>query len=111
MVVVINLAAGACMLSCVLCIGTEQLLDVKKEVGRFAEWKDLGLHLGLSVESLEVIERDYRWTKDQLEAVLLQWLRRDYDLDKYGSPSWSGLANAVEPINRALAIRIRERHP
>ena len=86
-------------------------MDVKKEIGRFAKWKDLGLQLGLSIESLEVIERDYRWTEDQLEAVLLQWLRRDYDVKKYGSPSWSGLANAVEPINHALAIRIRERHP
>ena len=95
----------------VLCIGTEQLLDVKKEVGKFAEWSDLGLNLGLSVESLEVIRKDYQWTKDRLEAVLLQWLRRDYDLDKYGSPSWSRLAGAVEPINRVLAIRIRESHP
>ena len=86
-------------------------MAVKKEVGKFAEWKDLGLNLGLSVESLEVIEKDYRWTKDQLEAVLLQWLRRDYNLGKHGSPSWSQLAKAVEPINCALAICIRERHP
>ena len=92
-------------------LATEHLVDVKCELCPFARWKDLGLNLGLSPESLEVIENDYRRTDDQLEAVLLKWLERNYDLDKYGLPSWRRLAEAVRPINHAVALKIKGRHP
>ena len=90
---------------------TEHLADVKCELGPFARWKLLGLNLGISSNSLEVIENDYRRTDDQLEAALLQWLKRNYDLDKYGLPSWRRLVEAVKPINHALALTIQDRHP
>ena len=92
-------------------LATEHLVEVKHELGPFARWKEFGLHLGLSAESLEVIENDYRRTNDQLEVVLLQWLKRNYDLEKYGLPSWGRLAEAVKPINHALASTIKDRHP
>ena len=85
-------------------------MDVKRELGDFAQWKDLGLNLGLSPSSLEVIEEDHRWASERLEAVLLRWLRRNYNLDKYNPPSWIGLADVVKPINHALAVSIKERH-
>ena len=90
---------------------TKHLVDVKCALCPFARWKELGLHLGLSPESLEVIENDSSRTDDQLCAVLLQWLQRNYDLDEYGLPSWRRLAEAVKPINHALALTIKERHP
>ena len=68
-------------------LATKHLVDVKHELCPFARWKELGLNLGLSPESLEVIDNDYRRTDDQLEAVLLQWLKGNYDLKKYGLPS------------------------
>ena len=86
-------------------------MDVKHQLGHFAQWKELGLNLGLSPSSLEVIEEDYGRANERLEAVLLLWLRRNYNLDKFKPPSWSQLADAVEPINRALSIAIKERHP
>ena len=95
---------------CALCVA-EHLVDVKSELGQFVKWKTLGLNLGLSSASLEVIEEDYRFTNERLEAVLLRWLRKCYNLHKYGSPTWSQLAEAVEPIDCALAITIKERHP
>ena len=85
-------------------------MDVKRELGHFAHSKELGLNLGLSPQLLEVIERDYRWTSEQLGAILLKWLERNYDLEKYGLPSWSALVNAVEPIDRALALTIKTNH-
>ena len=91
-------------------LATKHLVDVKRELGPFAKWKKLGLNLGLSPESLEVTENDYRWTDDQLEAVLLQWLKRNYDLATYGLPSWGQLAEAVKPIDHALALTIKSRH-
>ena len=98
------------MVFCVFCIATDQLVEVIHELGDFAQWDTLGLNLGLSPSSLEVIEEDYRFAHERLKAVLLRWLRRKYNLEKYNLPSWIGLADAVEPINRALAITIKEQH-
>ena len=92
-------------------LATKHLVDIKYELCPFARWKALGLNLGLSPESLEVIENDYRQTEGQLEAVLLQWLKRKYDLNEFRSPSWGRLAEAVKPIDHALALTIQERHP
>ena len=86
------------------------LVDVKHELGYFAQVKELGLNLGLSAKLLEVIERDYRWTSDQLGVVLFHWLERNYAVKKYGLPSWSALANAVDPIDHVLAFEIRRNH-
>ena len=91
-------------------LAIKDLVDVKRELGPFARWRGLGLNLGISVESLEVIENDYRWTDDQLEVVLLQWLKRNYDLNEHGLPSWRRLAEAVKPIDKALALKIQDRH-
>ena len=93
-----------------MCVATEDLADVKRELGPFVAWKDLGLNLGLSPPRLEVIEEDYTLASKRLDAVLFYWLRKNYNVDRYGLPSWSRLAQAVEPIDRALAINIRERH-
>ena len=95
---------------CALCKATEDLADVKRELGPFAQWRDLGLNLGLSPSRLEVIEEDYARANARLHEVLLHWLKRNYKVDRHGSPSWNRLAEAVEPISHALAIDIRENH-
>ena len=92
-------------------LATKHLVDVKGELFHFAQWNNLGLNLGLSPDHLDVIKNDYRQTDDRLEAVLLQWLKRNYDIDKYGLPSWRRLSDAMKPIDRALALTIEERHP
>ena len=91
-----------------MCIATEDLVAVKRELGDFAQWKQLGLNLGLSPSRLEVIEEDYTHVNERLDAVLLQWLKRNYKQGKSEFSSWSRLAEGVEPINRALAITIRK---
>ena len=95
---------------CAYFTATENLRVVKEELGEFSEWYDLGLNLGLSPDSLDVIKEDERMIKGRVRAVLLKWLRKKYDVEQYGSPSWSTLVGAVEPINRALALAIKNRH-
>ena len=85
-------------------------MDVKHELGHFAKWHDLGLRLGLSPQHLEVIDSDGKETDDKLKKVLLEWLKRNYDTDKHGLPSWSALVNAVEPTDHALALTIKRNH-
>ena len=53
-------------------LATKHLVDVRHELCPFARWKALGLNLGLSPESLEVIENDYRRMDNRLKEVLLQ---------------------------------------
>ena len=95
---------------CAYLTATEDLLAVEQELGEFSKWKDLGLNLGLSADSLEVIEEDQRLTKGRVQAVLLKWLRKEYRVDKHEPPSWKALAEAVRPVNRALAMKIYDRH-
>ena len=86
----------------------DHLPDVEKELGAFAKWDNLGLNLGLSADRLEVIKQDAGLTEGRLQAVLSDWLRRNYNVQRYGLPSWMALANAVQPIDRALAMKIKE---
>ena len=85
-------------------------MEVKQELGHFSRWNDLGLNLGLHPDHLEEI-RSKQTVPERVHDVLYEWLNMNYDVDRHGPPTWFRLARAVEPINRALAIAIRERHP
>ena len=95
---------------CASCTAVENLMDIKRELGHYPHWQALGLNLGLSPDFLELIMEEHHLTTDRLMAVLLEWLKRNYDVEKYGLPSWSALVNAVQPINSALALTIKNHH-
>ena len=91
----------------------DDLVDVLKEVNDVAaNWKGLGLELGLRPSTLETIGT----TQPQyyLMNTLTAWLRQNDNVKKYGLPSWTTLCKAVEsPVggnNRALAVRIAKKH-
>ena len=110
MVVGINLLSAVVFGA--FCTAAKHLVDVKRELGHFARWHDLGLHLGLSPQHLEMIDSDCRGmsTDEKLKRVLLEWLKGNHDVEKYGLPSWSALVNAVDPIDYALALTIKRNH-
>ena len=80
-------------------------------LGHFARWNELGLHLGLTYAQLEVIKSEKGSNNERLVAVLSEWLKQNYNTEEYGLPSWSQLAAALQPIDRALANTIKEQHP
>ena len=91
----------------------DDLVDVLKEVSDVAaNWKGLGLELGLRPSTLETIGT----TQPQyyLMNTLTAWLRQNDNVKKYGLPSWAMLCKAVEsPVggnNRALSVRIAKKH-
>ena len=84
------------------------LPDVEKELGPFAKWDSLGLNLGLHPDRLEVIKQDAGLTEGRLREVLSDWLRRSYNVERNGLPSWKALVSAVQPIDGALAMKIKE---
>ena len=81
----INLAAAVVFGA--FCAAAKHLVDVKHELGHFAQWHNLGLHLGLSPQHLEVIGSDCKETDEKLKKVLLEWLKGNHDVDKHGLPS------------------------
>ena len=95
---------------CAFFTAIEDLEDIKHKLVNFVKWKELGLNLGLSPDHLKVIEADHKLTSERLEAVLFHWLKQNYDVNIYGLPSWSCLADAIEPINNTLAFTVKEQH-
>ena len=98
------------LLSYTFCIAIDILVVIKRELGSFPEWKELGLNLGLHPSALNVIEKNHRSVKEQLHQVLEDWLRMKDNIDEGDLPTWSRLAEAVEPIDRALSITIKKKH-
>ena len=99
------------LVSHAFCIAIKNLVEVKNELGHFAKWNELGLQLGLTYAQLEVIESDKGSNKERLAAVLSEWLRKNYNTEEYGLPSWRRLAAALQQIDGDLADTIKKRHP
>ena len=63
-----------------------------------ADWRLLGTNLGLSGDSLRVIQANHNDVEDRLWMVVHDWLRGAYDRDAYGYPSWARLKKAVDEM-------------
>jgi hypothetical protein len=80
-----------------------------------AKYYNIGIELGLHPGKLEAIQETHSNNVAQaLTPVLLIWLRRQYDVEKYGPPTWLRLSEAVDSPsgggNPALAEKIAEKH-
>ena len=94
--------------------GPEDLRDVRSALEPvIARWKPIGLTLRLDPGQLEAVERDHRLSEDCLTEVLTLWLKRNYNTERFGEPSWEMLARAVGHRsggnNPALAQEITRR--
>ena len=95
-------------------IESDDLYEVNSEVVSVAaRWKNLGLALRLDPDRLDVIEGENRRMEDCLTEVLSLWLKKMYDYERVGDPSWQLLARAVgDPVggnNPALAEKIAKK--
>ena len=80
-----------------------------------ANWKNIGIALRLKPDVLQNI--DVRYNSDPpacLPWMVMEWLMRNYDFQKFGEPTWQQLVEAVgHPAggaNTALARKIAKRH-
>ena len=89
----------------------EVLLEVKSLAAR---WNMLGLALGLYQPQLDTIKVDNPDVENCLRAVLTNWLKQMYDVQKFGEPSWPVLVKAVASTiggsNPALAQDIARKY-
>ena len=91
------------------------MFDVKSELIPVAtRWKHIGLALRLDPAQLDVIEMENKKVDDCLTKVLHLWLKKAYNSERFGEPSWTLLARAVgHPAggnDRALAEKIAKKY-
>ena len=100
-------------------IDANDLIDVKEEVLSIQFlYYPLGQSLRLRIDDLRSICDAYPSESDAeraLEDVLLLWLNKKYDTDKFGLPTWRKLVEAVDRKgggnNHQLAKEIASKHP
>ena len=94
----------------------DDLFDVQSELNEVAtNWRNIGIALRLKPDFLQSIET--RYSSDPracLSRMLIEWLKRNYNVKKFGEPTWQQLVEAVgHPAggaNMALAREIARRH-
>ena len=73
------------------------IIDALDEGGfTTANWRKLGLRLGLRIDDLKTIETDYNKVDRCLEECLVQWLKTD-------EATYKGLAEALEKMKENAA--------
>ena len=89
---------------------------MKKELNSVsAKWKSIGVALRLSSNTLDGIEAKNNGDPSTcLTSVVTEWLRKNYNVKRFGEPTWQRLVEAVgDPAgggNMALARDMARRH-
>ena len=95
--------------------GIDDLYDVRDELTPVAtKWKSFGCALQLGTNVLESIQNKNRDDPGFLTLVVKEWLKRNYNVEKFGVPTWQRLVKALSDItggaNMALASDIAKKH-
>ena len=91
----------------------DDLFDVIKDLTPVAaRWKAIGIALRLKPGELNSINSGR--PDECLGEVILNWLMRNYNVDRFGLPTWRKLVEVVEDPaagnNKALADEIARKH-
>ena len=101
---------------CLFPIGEDDLLDVLEEMMPVVNsWKAIGRGLRIDFGHLEMIQKDNCGnSKECLSEMLTCWLKRNYNVERFGEPTWQAVVKVVaRPAagdNCALALNIAEKH-
>ena len=91
-------------------------MDILEEMMSVAaKWEEIGRGFGIEPGRLEQIQSNNPGDcKKCLSGVLTCWLRRNYDVSRFGEPTWHIVVKVVaRPVagdNCALALDIAGRH-
>ena len=98
-------------------IGQEDCFDILAEMMPVAgNWKTVGRGLRIDSGCLDMIqESNFGKPKECLSEMLTCWLKRNYNVKRFGEPTWQALVKVVaHPAagdNCALALSIAKMHP
>ena len=95
--------------------GIDDIYDVTTELIDVAErWKYIGQALRLRNPDINKIAAKGQPVTDSLSDMVELWLNKNYDVSKYGQPSWQILENAVRARaggnNPAVAEQIHRKY-
>ena len=81
-----------------------------------ADWEKVAMGLKLPYKTKRRIAKENpKESNECLQDVLYEWLKKAYNVQKYGPPSWRFLAKAIASStggdNLALAKTIARNHP
>ena len=87
--------------------------EVMKELNPVtARWKAVGIALGLKPDSLDTAQGGE--PHQYLTLMVTEWLKRNYNVKKFGEPTWRKLVEAVDSpaggSNTALSVDRARRH-
>ena len=97
--------------------GEDELTDILEEVLSIkSSYFPLGKALRLPVNKLKAIREEYSSDEEEaLSEVLLLWLGKGYNVEKFGEPTWQLLVEAVDKKSGGndskLAQIIATNHP
>ena len=91
------------------------MADVREEVFSIkSAYYNLGFSLRLEDSDLKWIRKNCTGEEDALTDVLLLWLRKQYNVERFGPPTWRMLVEAVDKESggndHELAKRIALKH-
>ena len=73
-----------------------------------ANWRKIGLSLGVSYNTVDAIEGERKKASDMLMDLLAVWLRRESEGQP--KPTWKKLCEAVNTIDRTRAEVLAQEH-
>lgn len=93
----------------------DDLYDVIRELSPVsANWKKMGVALRLDPNTLDGIAGNGGDPTACLTSVVTRWLKKNYNVERFGEPTWQWLVEAVgDPTggaNKALAGDIARKH-
>ena len=92
------------------------MLDLKEALADISsKWKDIGIAFRLKSGKLKAIKAECLGNpSDCLRDVLIDWLNRNYNTEKFGEPTWQRVVEVIaHPAaggNRSLAASIAKKH-
>ena len=77
-----------------------------------SKWQQLSAYLGLKLSIVDRIKSDF--PNDSLSCLskaLKEWIKMNYDTERFGKPSWKTLLHAIAKIDKLLFNRLANEHP
>ena len=91
--------------------GIDDIGEVFNEVEDLSsDWDLLAIKLHLRNHTVEDIQKNCSDSKRRLCGALKEWLKLNYNHQKYGRPSWRRSAEAVQSLNYGLFEEIARNH-
>ena len=75
-----------------------------------SRWRDIGRKLGIRPSTIDSISADHSQCGPCLSEVIKHWLKLNYDVSKFGQPSWRKLAKAVSGYDKRLFYSLARDH-